>query len=161
MYGRSDFLPGDSELRLTTATGTHVFLDNVTIVKIDPSYVQYGFCWDDLEWFERQDLGTQLKSDIVSGACPTNVRPTARLVWCVRVLVITLMPTVPCTTAQIEGRIKPDRLMVIASKIEAHVTFDYSLWQDVLFGNIPLGGGMAELVVQVRRTGSHDTIRFL
>jgi len=49
---------------------------------------------------------------------------------------------------QFEGRIKPDRLMVIASDIEAHVTFGYSLWQSALMANIPLGSGAGELVLK-------------
>ena len=48
--------------------GTHVGLDNVTVTRVDPTKIKYGFCWDDLEWFETQEIPTQIRQDFVRHA---------------------------------------------------------------------------------------------
>ncbi|EOD40387.1 hypothetical protein EMIHUDRAFT_466544 [Emiliania huxleyi CCMP1516] len=44
------FLPPGADLHVSSITGAIVVLDNVTVTKIQPSVLKYGFCYDDQEW---------------------------------------------------------------------------------------------------------------
>jgi len=50
----SDWIPPNTDLRIKSITGALIALENVTLTRINPNKLKYGFCYDDYEWWQQQ-----------------------------------------------------------------------------------------------------------
>jgi len=50
----NDWIPRGTDLRIKSITGALIALENVTLTRINPNKLKYGFCYDDYEWWQKQ-----------------------------------------------------------------------------------------------------------
>lgn len=73
-----------TEIRIGALTGTTLRLSNIALIGFDKPAIEYGACWDYLEWWEHQDPFTKLMTNREPDSLQigiTNIRTRVSYDW--------------------------------------------------------------------------------